>query len=111
MGKILIFRSSSILKRSRMNSQLKKYLIFCLILFSATVLAQQTSSVLDKKVTIKPGKYKVNELIDLINASNDVHITYNNKTFSPGATVTITQSSISVKELLDEIQKISPIDY
>ena len=60
---------------------------------------------------MEPGKYKLDKLIELINASNVLHITYSSKTFSPDATVTIAQPNLTIREILNEIQKASPIDY
>ncbi len=79
-------------------------------MFSANIAAQ-TNTILDKKSTLGPGNYKLDKLIELINASNVVYITYSSKTFSPDATVTIAQPNLNIREILNEIQKTAPVDY
>ncbi len=93
-------------------TSMKNYLSFFLILIvSAITNAQDNSTMLNQKVLIKPGKYKLIEVIEKLNSVKGLNITYDANSLPLQSMVSITDEMSTVAMVLDNIQKTLPVEY
>ena len=69
-----------------------------------------TSPNLEAKVELKPGKYKLEQIIDVLSGQG-INLTYNTSSLPLEDVIDFKTSDLTVKQVLELIQKTLPVEY
>lgn len=94
-----------------MKQSLCSIISLFLLLTCEFVYSQSSAELLNKKLTVEPGSYKLEKVVELINSSNSMIIAYNSQNISPESLITVTRKNPSIQQLLDDIRKSIPVTY
>ena len=88
-----------------MNRNQFLFLLFFLLFFQTISYSQTQDNLLNKRIILKSGSYKLKILVEAVNTSNSVVITYNGEYISPEGLVTVTVKNPTIQQLLSDIEK------
>jgi TonB-linked SusC/RagA family outer membrane protein len=88
----------------------KTFLLIALSILNTGILSAQLNPILDTKTDLKPGQYKLQQLIEAITSKN-INVTYNASSLPLESMVAVKTDGPMVKELLETIQTTLSIEY
>jgi TonB-dependent starch-binding outer membrane protein SusC len=92
---------------------MKKTLTVTLFIFFLQILllAQNKKDVLDQNILLKPGKYKLIQIIEKLNEIKGISITYDASSLPLEETVEVSKTNPTIKMVLDVVQNTLKVEY